>query len=152
MKNNYPKNRKSCGQLTIEHREKIAKARRQEWKNGVRDFDLPRRIGKAMKGKSNLKNRKENPKTDESKLWRKRIEYHLWREAVFSRDNWICQKCKKRGGKLHPHHILGFAEYKELRFAIDNGITFCLKCHILFHKIYGKKGFNNNNLAEFIKI
>ena len=62
---------------------------------------------------------------------RGRIEYQLWRQAVFARDNWTCQKCKKRGGKLHPHHIKSFAEYPELRFAIDNGQTLCIECHKL---------------------
>ena len=57
------------------------------------------------------------------------IEMRLLREAVFARDNWICQKCKKKGEKLNAHHIKPFAKYPELRFAIDNGITLCKECH-----------------------
>lgn len=77
---------------------------------------------------------------------RKSIETKLWREAVFIRDNYTCQKCgDKKGGNLRPHHIKNFAQYPELRFAIDNGITFCNKCHNLFHKIYG---FINNTLEQ----
>ena len=76
------------------------------------------------------------------------IEFRLWREAVFARDNWTCQKCKEKGGKLHPHHIQNFAQYPELRFAIDNGITLCKDCHREFHKKYGRK----NNTKEQIKI
>ena len=72
------------------------------------------------------------------------IEFRLWREAVFARDNYTCQKCQKKGIYLHPHHILNFAKYPELRFAIDNGITFCRECHKKFHKIYG----NNNNQKQ----
>ena len=70
---------------------------------------------------------------------RKQIEYRLWREAVFARDNWTCQECGKRGGKLHPHHIKSFAEYPELRYAIDNGRTLCLECHKLTDN-YCKRG------------
>ena len=69
-----------------------------------------------------------------NKRLRHRIEYRLWREAVFARDNWTCQRCQVRGGYLHPHHIKFFASYPELRFAIDNGITLCIKCHYLWHR------------------
>lgn len=74
--------------------------------------------------------RKENPLSPESKRIRKSIEYRLWREAVFSRDNYTCQICGKRGGgELHPDHIKQFAYHPELRFAIDNGRTLCASCH-----------------------
>ena len=60
---------------------------------------------------------------------RNSIQYRLWRESVFARDNWVCQKCDKRGGDLEAHHIKSFADFPELRFAIDNGITYCVGCH-----------------------
>lgn len=68
--------------------------------------------------------------TPENKLLRRSKEFKLWREAVFKRDDWICQECKIRGGELHPHHIKPFAFFPELRFAIDNGITLCKGCHM----------------------
>jgi len=43
---------------------------------------------------------KKGRKTDESRIWRMRIEYKLWRESVFTRDNWTCQKCKARRWKI----------------------------------------------------
>lgn len=61
----------------------------------------------------------------ENEKLRKSIEFRLWREAVFARDNWTCQKCEQKGGKLHPHHVQNFTDYPELRFALDNGITLC---------------------------
>ena len=78
------------------------------------------------------------------------IEYRLWRESVFARDNWICQKCRVQGGYLHPHHIRNFAEVIELRFAIDNGITFCKKCHKEFHHIFGRKNNTKKQINKFI--
>jgi 5-methylcytosine-specific restriction endonuclease McrA len=77
--------------------------------------------------------------SDKNKLVRNSIEIRLWREAVFARDNFTCQICGKLGGKLNAHHKNNFSEYPELRTAIDNGITLCEKCHIAFHKKYGKK-------------
>jgi len=78
---------------------------------------------------------------------RKSIESRLWRESVFARDNWTCQKCRKRGIYLTPHHIQNFAQYPELRFVIDNGITLCKECHKLFHKRYGRR---NNTIEQII--
>ena len=97
---------------------------------------------------------KDNPlwkgSVDESKIWRRRYEYINWRLSVFERDNFECQRCEFRG-KLHPHHMLAFAEHKEERFNVDNGITFCVECHKGFHKKYGKKNINPEQVKEYVK-
>lgn len=67
--------------------------------------------------------------TTENKRQRNSWQFKLWREAVFKRDDWTCQDCKKKGGNLHPHHVKAFALFPELRFAIDNGLTLCEECH-----------------------
>ena len=90
--------------------------------------------------------------TSINKKIRNSIEYRLWREAIYARDNWTCQKCKIKGGKLHPHHILNFSQYPLLRFAINNGITFCQKCHKKFHKKFGFKNNNYIQITEFLKV
>ena len=82
---------------------------------------------------------------------RRSIEYRLWREAVYARDHWTCQKCEdNKGGNLNPHHIQNFSSCPELRFAIDNGITLCSKCHNKFHKIYLTKNNTKKQLEEFL--
>jgi hypothetical protein len=58
------------------------------------------------------------------------FEYKRWRFDVFFRDKFICQHCgDNKGGNLNAHHIKSFAEYPELRFEINNGITLCEECH-----------------------
>ena len=32
-------------------------------------------------------------------------EYKLWRLSVLERDDFTCQECKERGGRLNAHHI-----------------------------------------------
>lgn len=60
-----------------------------------------------------------------------RIEYKKWRSDVFERDNWTCQTCQIRGVYLEAHHIKSWAEYKELRYDLTNGVTLCKPCHDL---------------------
>ena len=68
-------------------------------------------------------------RTPDNKLQRHSLNYKIWREAIFKRDNWTCQECKLRGVRLEAHHIKSFSLFPELRFAIDNGITVCTLCH-----------------------
>ena len=65
-----------------------------------------------------------------NKRLRLSLDFKLWREAVFKRDNWTCVICKNRGGVLHPDHIKMFAFHKELRFVVENGRTLCEGCHM----------------------
>ena len=99
---------KKTGHLSDEHRKKISMSLRGSkshlWKGGIH--------------KENL-------------LQRARVEYKIWREGVYKRDNWTCQNCGKKGGRLNAHHIKPFSVYPELRLAIDNGITLCVPCHKL---------------------
>lgn len=98
IKTNPPSRKGS--HLTKESRLKISKAflgeKSNGWKGGITPENIKIRTG---------------------------IEIRLWREAVFARDNWTCQKTKVKGCKLHSHHIQNFADFPLQRFAIDNGIT-----------------------------
>jgi hypothetical protein len=74
---------------------------------------------------------------------RKIMEYRQWRSDIFTRDNFTCQSCFVRGGRLQAHHIKPFYQILEenkivsLKQAIEcvelwnlnNGLTLCLSCH-----------------------
>lgn len=136
-----------------ETRKKWSEKRKgKKWSNGNTGMKMSVEQRKKMSERSKGKN---NPawkggKTSENHLIRYGIEANLWREASFARDGFICQKCSQWGGKLIVHHINNFAQFPELRFAIDNGITFCKKCHIEFHKKYGYKDNNKEQIEEYV--
>lgn len=89
----------------------------------------------------------------ETRRLRKSSDYKEWHSLVLKRDNYTCQCCGKKGGKLHVHHLESFSHNPELRFDISNGITLCEECHSpniygSFHNLYGT--FNNTK-QQFIE-
>ena len=86
----------------------------------------------------------------ENHIIRTSLDYILWRKSCFERDNFTCQKYGVSGGKLVVHHINNFADFPELRFAIDNGITLSEKAHKEFHKLYGNRKNTREQLIEFL--
>jgi len=110
--------------LTAEHRKKLSGSNSPMWKGGIT--------------------------TIQHKI-RRLPEYDRWRFLIYKRDLFTCQECKKVGIRLECHHIKSFAqiikdnhiktikkalECKEL-WNINNGITYCKKCHKLTDS-YGK--------------
>lgn len=91
----------------------------------------------------------------ENDTLRHRREYKEWRIAVYERDNYTCQCCGIRGGKLNAHHINQFSDYPELRYDVNNGITLCEECHDStkygsLHNVYGTHNITSNQLREYI--
>ena len=130
-----------------------------EFKKGFVPFNKGKKL--SPEHIQHLKGKRPNAYGEKNHFWkggitsknqeiRSSFEIKLWREAVFTRDNYTCQKCQQRGGRLHAHHIFNFATYLDLRFAIDNGICFCKKCHKLFHHIYGIKNNTKQQLNKFL--
>jgi 5-methylcytosine-specific restriction endonuclease McrA len=83
---------------------------------------------------------------------RKTTEYRMWRVSVFKRDDYTCQMCGKRGGRLHADHIKPFSLYPDLRLAIDNGRTLCVLCHSKTDTYGGKSHKKYNDKKIITKV
>jgi len=114
---------KSCGCYAIEM---CSGKNAPNWKGGVSSLNIESRKGSGSR---------------------------KWASAVKKRDNYICKKCGFEGNpldyKLVAHHVHSFAQYKELRIDVGNGITLCNKCHKLLHKIYGNN-VTPSQLIDFL--
>ena len=67
-------------------------------------------------------------KTSRDKMYD--TQYKYWMLDVKNRDGWKCKISNNDcSGRLEAHHILGWKEYPELRYQLNNGITLCLAHH-----------------------
>lgn len=109
--------------LTDEHRKKLSQAKLGK----VLSEEHRKKIAESHRGeKSHFW---DGGKTAEGRLIRGSIEYKLWRQAVFRRDDWRCVWCCKRGIELNADHIRPFSTHPELRLELSNGRTLCVECH-----------------------
>jgi len=83
---------------------------------------------------------------EERVLNRDYYAYDKWRETVYERDNYTCQKCGARGGTINAHHKDGYSWCEARRLDLDNGVTLCSDCHKEFHTRYGNR---QNTEAEY---
>jgi len=152
----------------------LGKHRSEETKGKLRSFMKGRHHSSETEFKKGQFSKEKHPnwKGGITLLWnriRGLVEYQQWVKEVFKQDNYICQICYKRGGKLNVHHntksfsvILQefLKEYNQfspiedretlVRLAmkyqpfwdINNGITYCVECHKKFHKAQRKEAQN----------
>ena len=146
--------------MSEKHKRKIGLANKGKAYRGYGWHPSPKTIKKlseAKKGKPQPWNQGEKSHrwkggiTPVNHKIRTSLEYKLWRDSVFTRDNYTCIWCgaKSQKGKrviLRADHIKPFALFPELRFAIDNGRTLCDKCHKTTDT-YGVK-LNQNNYDQ----
>jgi len=133
-------------------RKSHAKEKNGRWRN--RQFPKCLECGKTLGNyKAKLCNR-HKANGDKAYQWKggitpliKRIrhcfEYRQWRSDIFTRDDYTCQHCNKRGGDLEAHHIKQFSKIIEDNnvdtmekalscdelWNINNGLTLCKECH-----------------------
>lgn len=143
---------RSCGCLQKETASKTHKGKTSPMKNKHFSEETKNKMSKSKKGKFVGKNNHRwNPNlTDNERITgRFYYEYYEWRPEVYKRDLYTCQKCgNSRGGNLNAHHIESYSNNKELRTSLENGITFCKRCHKNFHHQYG---YGNNTRAQLIE-
>lgn len=67
--------------------------------------------------------------TPETQRQRNSERMQFARAACFRRDDYTCQACGERGGRLNADHILPWSTHEELRFDLNNLRTLCVQCH-----------------------
>lgn len=124
-------------------------------RNRVRGAEERRKISESLKG------RKRDPeigrKAGATRIARrtkpypekrqKDPRYKPWRLAVLERDGFTCKMCGLVNKGNHAHHINGWSKAPELRYSIENAITFCASCHAKHHHEERRKDKDNGKLV-----
>lgn len=148
---------RSCGCINNErvgnlnrgkHLSKSAKLKLSEFNKGKKlSKETCRRMSESRMGDKHP--RWNSNLTDEDRQPGRSIPgYKVWHAAVLKRDNYTCQICGKRGGKLITHHLESYNCNPKLRTKLSNGTTVCEKHHKDFHHIFG---YGNNTKKQFIQ-
>lgn len=111
-----------------ENAKKFKKLTSERFKNKKQTFNqkYKKRLSQLGEKGSNW----QGGKVNKNKQIRADFRWKEWRQKIFERDNFTCQDCGQKGGYLEPHHKKKVSDYPELAYNVDNGITYCLKCHI----------------------
>lgn len=106
--------------------------------------------------KLNLGGKKENHPRWRSNLTEDeraniRVDQPEWSKTILSREDYRCVKCNDNS-YLHAHHLFGFAQVKERRNDLSNGVALCKVCHKDFHKKYGVTSFTRQDFYEWMNV
>ena len=135
-----------CRPCTVQENLTISKERRSEIsKKRWVDEEYRKTHSEAMKNSPNVKRGEDHHFYKDGKGTPRGFtpEYCEWRTTVYERDDYSCQECGQKGGKLNAHHIVPWSVSEEKRFDLDNGQTLCYECHVKVHALDG--GFEHAN-------
>lgn len=97
---------------------------------GIKGYQNNGTFKKGHKGLVGEENPRWNGGPKKIQEFRRTFEYKEWRKNVFEKDNYTCQLCGKRGGKLiADHHPYPFALYPDKMYEVENGRSLCVKCN-----------------------
>lgn len=114
-------------------------------KGGVKSCGcLVKENGCKLFGK-NHPNWNPNKTLEEKERNRDTLMYRKWRNSIYERDEYTCQKCQVVGARLNAHHVYQWDRMTGTRYWKSNGITLCNKCHNRFHKENG--GYKNEHIG-----
>jgi len=94
-------------------------------KKGCYSKETIRKMSEAKKGSKNL-----SWKGGQSKTYQLHIrerDWKKWGRKTYKRDNYQCQLCGKKGGRLNSHHIIPWRVSHNDK--TNNLITLCIPCH-----------------------
>lgn len=140
----------------------------EEWKKKIglsnkgkhRSEKTKKKISKSMTGKQHP-NWKGGLTSLKIRI-RNLFKYRQWRSDIFTRDNFTCQNCGVKGGKINADHIKSFSlilrenNIKTLEKAlnceelwnINNGRILCSKCHRNTDTFGGKSNFKGRQINK----
>jgi thymidylate synthase (FAD) len=79
---------------------------------------------------------------EESNFWKggvteERTAIGAWTRTIapqiHEKFDYICQRCRAQGGRLHAHHLLPVYACPEKAYDLENLVTVCEDCHRLIH-------------------
>lgn len=124
---------------------------KKPWNKGKGGYHLNLSVESRQKRIDNAK--KYTRRGEESNFWKggtssERELIGAWtREIapiVHEKFNYICQKCRVRGGILHAHHLIPVYADESYAYDLENLVTLCQHCHEFIHQ--------NNQEAEFAQL
>lgn len=129
----WMKGKKHTDEAKLKNREKhLGKT---AWNKGINYLQVTGSKNCNWKGGISKKNKSERQLAMET------LVYKNWRTAIFTRDNFSCVHCGKKGVKIQADHIKPWVDFPELRYNLNNGRTLCIPCH----KEIGWNLFKNRN-------
>jgi hypothetical protein len=89
---------------------------------------------KHLSRAASLRTKERNPNYKNGKYIRRPRDFKIGefqpiKNDVFTRDNYTCCICGKKGGHLHAHHLIPYWVKPEAFLDKDNLVTVCTECH-----------------------